>query len=55
MKVNVIKLIAAFFVVISTGLLVLNDFKYNSYVFVFNVIGIMLFVYALIKDAKSSK
>lgn len=55
MKVNVIKLIAALFVVISTVLLILNDFKYNSYVFVFNVIGIALFVYALIKDANRSK
>lgn len=51
MKINGLKLTAALFVFASIIALYLNDFKYNIYVFILNVIGIALFIIALIKNA----
>ena len=54
MKVNALKLVAVIFVVASIIALILNDFKYNNYVFVLNVIGILFFGYAILKNSKNS-
>ncbi|MFK7782135.1 hypothetical protein [Psychroserpens sp.] len=53
MKVNKLKLIAALFIIASIIALYLNNFKYNAYVLVLNISGVVLFIMALIKDAKT--
>jgi len=55
MKVNVLKLVAALFVVASIIALYLNDFTYNSYALVLNIIGVILFMYAVVKDTNKKK
>jgi len=52
MKVNVLKLLAALFIIASIIALSLNDFTFNTYALVLNIIGVILFVFGMFKDSK---
>jgi hypothetical protein len=52
MKVNVLKLLAALFIIASIIALALNDFTFNTYALVLNIIGVILFVFGMFRDSK---
>ncbi|MCB0383422.1 MAG: hypothetical protein KDD05_09035 [Psychroserpens sp.] len=52
MKVNLLKLVAALFIVASIIALYLNDFIFNTYALVLNIIGVIIFLFGILRNSK---
>ena len=50
MIVNKTKLLAAVFIILGSVLLLLNDLKFGPVILILKTIGLVLFIYVLVKE-----